>query len=297
MQINPINNSRTFEACYRVPFSREGYNTIINSLKPENSFGGICRYSKVGSRTKNISMFAYAFPYAHLYDEEFTSVLLNKNRITKEEADKFGIKIKKFGKTRVPREVVCDILNSRAEVLRNKGIDIESICAERYIYVTTEEDTNIADKFMQAKIENKFEEIFGDRKELEPLEYIEALSQVNRGPNLSAANPKRNFIQRIIDKRKAKKEAISFQNIKKSIQELKNQLIVGNLSGEEVERITNEIETLKSKLAKQPEPRYIRNIRLLVEQYKQEKERFNKIFFENRKIIPVGSVEELLEKL
>jgi hypothetical protein len=54
---------------------------------------------------------------------------------------------------------------------------------------------------------------------------------------------------------------------------------------------------LESQLSKLPEPRYVKNARILLADYNQEKERFNKLFFENREIIPVDSVEELLKKL
>ncbi len=89
MQVNPISN-RTFKACYKAPYSDNGYNKLFGALKLEDALTGICRHSKPNSCTKDISFFAHSFPYEHLYSEELTSVLIDNKRITEDEAEELG---------------------------------------------------------------------------------------------------------------------------------------------------------------------------------------------------------------
>jgi len=298
MQINPINNNnQTFKACYRVPYTRKEHNKLMLVLKQEGFHSSIAIYSKAGRYAKDIAVFRNPFPYEHLYNEELISALLDKNRITKEEAEKYGIKFNIFNSAKMSREVQCEILNSRLDNVRNKGVDVDSVLKSgQYTYLTTGDDTEIVKIFMAEKIESHFKECFGERKKLDPLEAATALASFYPGPNYPKASPKpkQNFIQKLFHKNRKTNEV---DYLKKEYLNLTSLLKNENLKTEEIEQIADKMKTLESLIAEKAEPRYVKKVRFLVEQFNLEKEKFNKMFFENREIIPVDSVEELIEKL
>jgi len=298
MQINPINNNnQTFKACYRVPYTKEGRQTLRQALKYEKSYNCLPVYSKVNSSAQNIVTFVHPFPYEHRYYDALTSVLYNNRELTKEEAEKLGIKFNiLFKPKKMSLEKVCDIMNYQLDKARDKGIDVDSIWNRDYIYVTTDEDTEIVWKFMEQKIKEYIESALGDKKESDLLEYASAMLHFTPVPKYPVTEPKQNFIQRLFrknEKNKEKEIALLHQKYNELLSLLKNE----NLKAEEVNEITDKIQTLELEIDKKTEPAYIKMARFIVEQYNLEKERFNKMFFENREITPVNSVEELIEKL
>lgn len=297
MQINPINNNQTFKACYRVPYTKEGRQALRQALKFEKSYNCLPVYSKVNSSAKNIVTFVHPFPYEHSYYDALTSVLYHNQELTKEEAEKLGIKFNiLFKPKKMLLEKVCDIMNYQLDKARNKGIDVDSIWNRDYIYVTTNEDTEVVWKFMEQKIKKYLESALGDKKESDILEFAGAMLHFTPVPRYPVTEPKQNFIQRLLGKneRNKKKEiALLHQKYNELCSLLKNE----NLKAEDVKQITDKIKALEIEIDEKTEPAYIKMARFIVEQYNLEKERFNKLFFENREIISVDSVEELIEKL
>ena len=298
MQINPINNSN-FKACYRVPYSTEGYNTLREALKFEKSFNLLPVYSKTGSSAKNIVLFTHPFPYEHSYYEALISALFNNHAMTDDENKKFGIKFNIFNRAKVSLETWNDILNSRLETARNKGIDVNSIIRSPYIYVTTDEDTKPVQEFMTPKIKEYVEPIFGDKKMgfLEyTIKFASAMLNFTPVPKYPDIEPKQNFIQRLFGKNnkiKKKEIALLYQQQQELLEASKNQ----NLNQENIEEIQQKMDETQAKIDLATEPAYIKMVRFLVEQYNKEKENFDKLFFKNRKVTPVDSVEELIKIL
>lgn len=299
MQINPINNS-SFKACYRVPYTQEGYSKLQKALKFEKSFNLLPVYSKTGSSAKNIVLFTHPFPHEHSYYEALISALFNNHAMTDDENKKFGIKFNIFNRAKVSLETWNDILNSRLETARNKGIDINPILRCPYYYVTTDEDTKPVQEFMEPKIKEYIDKVFDNKKEMDYLEYTikfaSAMLNFTPVPKYQDTEPKQNFIQRLFgknDKIKKQKIALLDQQYRELLELSKDE----KLNDDNIKEIQQKIDEIQAKMDSITEPEYIKKARFLAENFNKETERFNKMFFENREIIPVDSIEELIEKL
>ena len=298
-----INNNQSFKACYRVPYTQEGYSKFQRALKFEKSFNRLPVYSKPGSSAKDIVLFTHPFPWEHSYYEELISALFNNHQVSDDEAEKFGIKFNMFKRTRISMERWSDILNYRLDIVRNKGIDINPILRCPYYYVTTDEDTKHVQEFMEPKIKEYIEEYieptFGDKK-MDFLEYsikfASAMLNFTPVPKYPDTEPKQNFIERLFnknDKIKKKEIALLNQQYQNLLELLKNE----NLNKDYIEGIQQKIDEVQARIDSLTEPAYIKRARFLAENFNKEKERFDKLFFENREIVPVDSIEELIEKL
>jgi len=298
MKISQDNNP-CFKACYRVPYTNEGYNKLQKVLKFEKPFNCLPVYSKSGSAAKDIVLFTHPFPYEHSYDQALISALFNNHQVSDDEAEKFGIKLNIFKRTRISMERWSDILNYRLDIVRNKGIDVNSVGRRDYFYVTTNEDSKIVWDFMASKIKEYIEPIFGDKK-MDYLEYTikfaSAMLNFTPVPKYQNTEPKQNFIQRLFkinEKIKKKKIALLDRQYQELLESLKNE----NLNKDYIEEIQQQIDEIQARIDSLTEPAYIKKARFLAENFNKEKERFNKIFFENREITSVDSVEDLIEKL
>lgn len=298
MKISQDNNP-SFKACYRVPYTHEGYNKLQKVLKFEKPFNCLPVYSKSGSAAKDIVLFTHPFPYEHSYEQALISALFNNHQVSDDEAEKFGIKCNIFKHAHISMDKMCDILNYRLEKARNKGIGVNSVGRRDYFYVTTNEDSKIVWNFMASKIKEYIEPTFGDKK-MDFLEYsikfASAMLNFTPIPKYPDTEPKQNFIERLFnknDKIKKKEIALLNQQYQNLLESLKNE----NLNKDYIEEIQCKIDEVQAKIDAATEPPYIKKARFLVEQYGKETERFNKSFFENREIIPVNSVEEMIEKL